>query len=287
MGVVYEVERTRDHRRLATKVLSGKSDKVAMARFVREAQILARLDHPNLISIVDVDVTGAGLLYLVMELFAGHTLLRHQEHFGDARWCLSALRQIAEGLAAVHASGVVHRDLKPSNVLVALGKDGLPRVKLADFGISTLAGDRAPFEAQRTDRHSVPDDVETVELSRTPSGRVDVTRTGVVLGTPSYMGPELARATKTTRAASDIFSLGVMAYEILTCERAFPAPPIFLVAQGEPLPRPLGLRTVRGLAPEISVLFERCLTEDPDLRPTARNIADTLSDAGIGLPNNS
>jgi GAF domain-containing protein len=284
MGVVYEVERTRDYRRLAVKILSGKSDKVAMARFLREAQILAKLDNPYLISIVDIDVTEFGLLYLVMELFTGQTLLRHQSHFGNVRWGLSALRQIAEGLAAVHARGVVHRDLKPSNVLVALGNDGMPRVKLADFGISTLVGDRASFEQPRVDASSVEDDAETLELQRSPSGRMEFTKTGVLLGTPTYMAPELARPSRISHAASDIFALGVIAFEILTCNRAFAAPPIFLVAQGEPLVRPSGLRKVAGLSPKLAVLFESCMAEQPEARPTARHIADTLSGAGIGLP---
>ncbi|HMY18864.1 MAG TPA: protein kinase, partial [Polyangium sp.] len=138
MGVVYDVERIRDGRHFAMKVLTSRRDKVAMTRMVREAQILARMDHPNLASIADVDVTPDGLLYLVMELCEGEPLQRHKARFRNVPWALSVLRQMAQGLAAVHAQGVIHRDLKPGNVMVSEKPDGSPAVKLVDFGISTL-----------------------------------------------------------------------------------------------------------------------------------------------------
>lgn len=115
MGAVYEVERTTDQKRLAAKVLSGDGDRTSLVRFAREAQLLAKLSHPNLIRIVDVDVSISGTLYLVMELVRGTTLRHQRPRYGDAPWALLILRQVAVALAAVHERGIVHRDLKPAN----------------------------------------------------------------------------------------------------------------------------------------------------------------------------
>ncbi len=273
MGVVYEVERTFDGRHAAIKLLSGATDKLAVARFIREANILARLDHPNLVSILDVDVTPQGQIYLVMELFAGQTLERHKSRAGDVRWVLSALGQIAEGLSAVHASGVVHRDLKPSNVLVALSPEGMPEVKLADFGISTLAGDEA---GKGVEDPETSDEEKTMVWSKSPARSMDVTKTGMLVGTPTYMAPELGKRSRTVRSSSDLFSLGIIAYELLAKERPFVMPPVFLAAQGRLLECPDGLRKVEGLSPGLAALFERCLQQDPEGRPTAREVADVI-----------
>ena len=139
--MVYEVERTTDCRRLAAKVLSAQPDRTAIGRFVREAQILARLDHPNLIAISDIDVTSGGVLFIVMELVSGSSLGQHGPSLarptGDGS--SNVLRQVATALAGAARPGVVHRDLKPENVLLTrCPEDVLPVVKLADFGISIL-----------------------------------------------------------------------------------------------------------------------------------------------------
>jgi len=299
MGVVYEVERLRDGRRLAAKVLTARSDKLAMTRFVREAQILARLDHPNLASIADVDVTPDGMLYLVMELCEGKPLHKCKERFKDARFCLSVLRQMADGLDAVHAQGVIHRDLKPANVMVAEGPSGEPRVKLVDFGISTLTAlqeertpsihdsDRAPQSTRRPPQDSdrapqstrrPPQDSDRAPQStrRPQPSQGEVTRTGILVGTPTYMAPELSGGSRHWKAHSDVFALGVIAYEILTGKRPFNVPPIFLGMQGQALPRPGALRQVKSLDPAVVAVLERALSADPEARPTAREIADTI-----------
>ena len=111
MGAVYEVERTTDGRRLAAKVLrSAVVDRSALVRFAREAQIMARLSHPSLVAISDVDVTTQGVLYLVMELVNGSSLWQLRERFTDVAWNRAVLAQVADALAALHACGVVHRD---------------------------------------------------------------------------------------------------------------------------------------------------------------------------------
>jgi serine/threonine protein kinase len=139
MGVVLEVERIADGRRLAAKFVSQRADQQSLLRFVREAQILARLSHPNLIAIFDVDMTAGGVLFMVMELVVGSPLDALRKRYGQLPWALCVLHQIADALAAIHAAGIVHRDLKPANVLVAGGdKQPLPVIKLADFGVSLL-----------------------------------------------------------------------------------------------------------------------------------------------------
>lgn len=113
MGVVHEVERISDGRHLAAKFVPQLSDKKSLLRFMREAQILARLRHPNLIGITDVDMTAGGILFMIMDLVVGGSLKSARRRFGEVRWALCVLRQIAEALAAIHAAGIVHRDLKP------------------------------------------------------------------------------------------------------------------------------------------------------------------------------
>ncbi len=116
MGVVYEVERVQDGRRFAAKVLSGRARRRDLARFAREAQVLARLKHPNLVAIADVDVTDSRLAYIIMELVVGTTLADKVKRYGELGFVLPILRQLADALATVHAEGVIHRDLKPANI---------------------------------------------------------------------------------------------------------------------------------------------------------------------------
>ena len=109
MGVVHEVERVADGRHLAAKFVTQLSDKKSLLRFMREAQILARLRHPNLIGIADVDMTAGGILFMVMDLVVGSSLKLTRRRFGEVRWALCVLRQIAEALSAIHEAGIVHR----------------------------------------------------------------------------------------------------------------------------------------------------------------------------------
>ncbi len=325
MGTVYQVERVSDGRRLALKLLSnaGVTD---MARFAREAQIVARLDHPNIVSIVDVDVAVSGFLYIVMEYVEGRSLDDHKARYGDPGWAIPVLRQIAEGLAAIHRHGVVHRDLKPANVLVSPAVDGsTPLVKIADFGISRLGaldGESIPvppYSVQpplsgstevptfteslpKTARLKAPPPPHSgVELhhtrppsssgswggpsnSRPPSSgsssQHNLTETGVLMGTPRYMAPELVGEAKLARPPSDLFSFGVIAYELLTQSVPFREPAAVLRMNNEQIPPPAPL-VVRGaqLDPELAMLIEQCLAEEPGGRPTAARITEALAKA--------
>jgi hypothetical protein len=129
MGAVHEVERIADEKHFALKVLSGARSGPVLARFAREAQVLAHFDHPNLVGIVDVSIDPVGIFFVVMELVEGKSLADEREKRGDARWARAVLQQIAAGLAELHRHGIVHRDLKPGNILLANGAaGGAPRV---------------------------------------------------------------------------------------------------------------------------------------------------------------
>jgi GAF domain-containing protein/predicted Ser/Thr protein kinase len=269
MGVVYEVERTTDGKHLAAKVLNHSPDREDLGRFVREAHILASLSHPNLISIYDVDVTDAGVLYIVMEFVAGTTLREIENHVGDVPFVLGVLQQVAKALEALHASSVVHRDLKPENILVVLcGDNKVPIVKLADFGISIM-NTETPVSLRPTawDRTISADSVPSrPTLERGPM----LTQTGVLVGTPVYMGPELGYGSKNAQSSSDIFSFGVIAFELLTGQRPYTFPPVLGGLILDDVAERLG--QCADLTVKLANLFARCVAVAPEKRPLAGDI---------------
>ncbi len=317
MGTVYQVERITDGRQLAAKVLrSAAVDRTALGRFAREAQIMARLSHPSLVAISDVDVTTQGVLYLIMELISGSSLWQRRERYGDIAWNRVLLAQIADALAALHTCGVVHRDLKPENVLVMDGEGGQPLVKLADFGISLLLEEnrpssaaaapsdaqlasllpsaergreqmdptlQAPPAAASTDGQSHPFSLHPAgsdlpaESRRPPSSNERaLTQTGVIMGTPVYMAPELIQGSRHAQPAADVFSLGVLAFEMFTGRPPFIQPPILMRSLGAELVVPPLLRNRPGLDPEVVTLIESCLATNPESRPSAQQLASAL-----------
>ena len=339
MGIVYEVERTTDHQHLAAKVLRTSPDRPAAGRFVREARILARLNHPNLISISDIDITGTGVLFIVMELVIGLSLGQLGHMFGPSnqRWALHILRQLAAALSVLHAAGIVHRDLKPDNLLVVQPEAGeLPTVKLADFGISILLDDPPATQVlvsalQRSEAAAgqdglvtgrpAPTDVAagtgvnaaTLDMTagalleaastvpghlggdpRTPDERFkaqassstdsqgygELTQVGTIVGTPRYMAPELAYGSKHAQPPADIFSFGIMAFEILTGQLPFERPAILsrmLREEVKPTPSQLS-----HLGAPLAEMLARCLSMAPEQRPTAQEIFTLL--AAIDFP---
>ncbi|MGZ3429643.1 MAG: serine/threonine-protein kinase, partial [Polyangia bacterium] len=256
MGQVYEAERLADGRRLALKMLTGVANHEALARFAREAQIAAELDHPGVVAALDVGVTRSGTLFVVMELVAGSSLAASRARYGDAAWALPILRQIAAALSAMHARGIIHRDLKPSNVLV----DG-DSVKVADFGLATVS------------RSSSWDDGGAVA-----STDAALTRTGAVMGTPLYMAPELADGARDVGPSSDIFSFGVVAYELLANRLPHAAPPVLerLSGRSAPAATPLG-QARPDLSSELSALVDGCVALSQEQRPSADAVAAALN----------
>lgn len=269
MGAVYEVERTTDGKHLAAKVLNHSPNREELARFVREAQILASLSHPNLIAIHDVDVSDGGVLFIVMEFVAGTNLREIEGRRGDVPWILCILRQIARALAALHAAAIVHRDLKPENILVVSSADAEPIVKLADFGISIMKDDP---------RRTLELDVlaETISLANAAKAAHSswLTQTGMLVGTPLYMGPELGSGSKNAEPSSDIFSFGVIAFELLTGDRPFSFPPVFGGQISADVLESLG--KCGGLSNECASLLVRCLATAPDERPGAGDVVRML-----------
>ncbi len=278
-GRVYRVERVADGRPFALKVLSAEGEPTAFVRFAREAHALAQIVHPNIVRVVDVDVSDSGMLFLVMDLVEGPTLRKAHARFGDVAWALAVLRQIADGLAAVHAAGLVHRDLKPANVVLASDDlDAAPDIRIIDFGIAGLIGERA----SSVDSPSDPDVVTLVDAaaSKPLDARESLTATGVVLGTPHYLAPELLQGARHALPAVDLFSLGVMAHELLTGKRPFGESPACAAMAGSLGLVPPSLRdTVPAsvLSTEICALLDRCLSASPEARPTAAEIATAIA----------
>jgi serine/threonine-protein kinase len=273
-GRVYEVERASDGQRLALKVVTAATDPMMLARAAREAQLASEVRHANVVSIVDVDVSTEGYLFLVMELVDGRSLREERPRFGQAAWALPVLAQIAQGLAAIHARGIVHRDLKPANVLLA-GPEGdtAAVVKIADFGIANVAPEDTPAPAAP----SLGEDAPTaVDRRVPPTTDPTITATGDLLGTPHYMAPEIVPlGVKAAQPPADVFAFGVIAFEMLAGRRPYENMPTFLGLALAPAP-PSFATLVASLPAATAALLDRCLAREPGERPTAAELAEAL-----------
>jgi eukaryotic-like serine/threonine-protein kinase len=243
MGEVYRARDTKLNRDVALKVLptAMASDAERMARFEREAQVMASLNHPNIASIYGLEESG-GVRALVMELVEGPTLAdRLQRGALPLEDALPVARQIAEALEAAHEKGITHRDLKPANVKVT--PDGM--VKVLDFGLAKAADDSA-----------APGDP-----SSSPTLTEAATQAGLIMGTAAYMAPEQARGHAVDRRA-DIWSFGAVLFEMLTGQRAFAGDTtsdvLASVLKSDPDWKALPAST----PPAIVRLLRRCLTKD-------------------------
>jgi hypothetical protein len=198
MGTVYLAEHVKMGRKSALKVMNPgmNTDPDAIARFNREASNASRLSHPNICGIYDFGETSEGLIYLAMEFIEGSSLTSLIEKGGSlpAPRAASIVHQTADALQVAHDAGIVHRDLKPDNIMVAKGRDGSDQVKVVDFGIAKASSS----DAQK------------------------VTKTGLVVGTPEYMSPEQLAGDKLD-GRSDIYSLGLVAFNCLTGTLPFPS----------------------------------------------------------------
>ena len=198
MGTVYLAEHVKMGRKSALKVMNPgmNTDPDAIARFNREASNASRLSHPNICAIYDFGETPDGLIYLAMEFIEGKALSDLIEADGlltPAR-AASIVHQTADALQVAHDAGIVHRDLKPDNIMVTKSRDGSDLVKVVDFGIAKASSS----DAQK------------------------VTKTGLVVGTPEYMSPEQLAGDKLD-GRSDIYSLGLVAFNCLTGKLPFPS----------------------------------------------------------------
>ncbi|MEO8700987.1 MAG: serine/threonine-protein kinase [Kofleriaceae bacterium] len=242
MGAVYRARHLRVGREVAIKVLHSElgSDPVMVERFEREAGIAARLDHKNLVSIIDVGETIAKQKLMVLELVRGDSLATIIERgpLAPAR-VVELTLQLLDGLEHAHAAGLVHRDLKPENIIIE--DDGTP--KIIDFGIARLCGDSS----------------------------ARLTQEGIVLGTPQYMAPEHSRG-DAIDPRSDLFALGVIVYEMLAGRIPFDGRGVEVAIANRSQDPPALARRAPGVvvAPELEA-FVRTLM--------ARRLADRFASA--------
>jgi serine/threonine-protein kinase len=248
MGEIYKAQDTRLNRFVAMKVLStaNAGDVERRRRFVQEAQAASALNHPNIITIHDV-VSTDGLEFMVMEFVSGVTLDDLVPKHGlNVQKSLDIAVQIADALQTAHAAGIVHRDLKPANVMVT--SSGL--VKILDFGIAKLTGPSP----------NVPNTDETLPIDS------PMTVEGAILGTVCYMSPEQAQA-KTVDPRSDIFSFGLVLYEMLTGQKAFAGDSALSTLSSilRDEAKPIG-EIAQGVPPELEQIVRRAMRKDPNQR---------------------
>src|SRR5256885_2626355 len=252
MGVVYSARDLKLNRRVAIKLLPPDlafRDEIR-TRFLREAQTAARLSHPHIVPIHAVGDEG-GLVYFVMGFVDGESVGARLRRRGrlPSEEVRRIMKETADALGLAHAMGIIHRDVKPDNIILE-GTRG--RVMVTDFGIAKALSDAGTL-----------------------------TGTGVAIGTPSYMSPEQAAGERELDARSDLYSLGVVAYESLVGELPFHAPTvpgILMKHIAEPAPDILERRS--DTPEDLAATIQRCLAKDPEHRwPTAdalRRVLETL-----------
>jgi eukaryotic-like serine/threonine-protein kinase len=261
MGIVYAAHHLVLDQRVALKLLLVDSlrGEETVERFVREAQAAARLRSEHVVRVTDAGATDRGLPFLVMEYLQGHDLAGLVERDGPLPSADVAdyLLQVLSALAQAHTAGIVHRDLKPANLFLALREDGSNIIKVLDFGVSKQKSERTRWK----------------ELT----GKA-------VLGTPAYMSPEQLRSSKNVDASADIWSLGVVMYELLSGKLPFDgeSPGEMFAAILEKAPLPLRVHCP-GLAQAWEEVVMRCLRRVPQERfADVGELARALARLGSG-----
>ncbi|HEY1587199.1 MAG TPA: protein kinase, partial [Polyangia bacterium] len=244
MGQVYEAQHVNINKRFALKLLRPEivSNGEAVARFRQEAWSASSIGHENIIEIEDFATLPSGAVYLAMEFLDGQALADRMRQepaltFGEA---LDIMLQVSSGLAAAHDKGIVHRDMKPENIFLAQ-KYGRPLVKILDFGIAKVSG---------------------------AEGNRSLTRTGTIFGTPHYMSPEQALG-KTLDHRADVYSVGVIMYELFTGKVPFEAESFMGILTKhittQPMP-PRQLAPERQIPVEIEAVILRALAKEAEDR---------------------
>lgn len=256
MGIVYRARDRRLKRTVAIKVLPPELAFRAeiRTRFLREAETAAQLSHPNIVPIYSVDERD-GIVYFVMALVEGENLAARLHEHGalDPAEARRIMLEVARALAYAHERGVVHRDIKPDNILLQ-SADG--RVMVTDFGIARAVSEGADAR---------------------------LTATGMAIGTPAYMSPEQSTGDRQIDGRSDLYSLGVVGYQMLTGDPPFEAPstPALLVKHLSERPDPIMARR-RGVPEDLERAVMLLLEKDPDLRfPSAAALAAALETGNV------
>lgn len=236
MGVVYEAEQKNPHRSVALKIIKAGMDTAQIiARFEQERQALAILDHPNIARVLDAGATESGRPYFVMELVRGVPISAYCDaHRLPIEERLELFEQVCLAVQHAHTKGIIHRDIKPSNVLVGL-QDGKPVVKVIDFGVAKATMSKLTEKTLFTEHRQL-------------------------IGTPEYMSPEQAEGSPDIDTRTDVYSLGVLLYELLTGSTPFDSRGLRSAAFGE---------------------IQRIILETDPPRPSARLLQTPETAAGI------
>jgi eukaryotic-like serine/threonine-protein kinase len=258
MGAVYKATHVMLDKTVVVKLIKPElvTSAEVVRRFQREARAASNLNHPNIVQVFDLGQTDDGTLYIAMEFIDGPSLKDVIKRTGSlpvAR-IQSILGQVCSALALAHGHNIIHRDLKPHNVMLAKGPGGQEVAKLLDFGIAKTFED----------------------------GGTQLTQTGFAIGTPQYMAPEQA-AGKEVTPQSDLYSVGVMLYEMLVGEVPFDAPTTaaILIKQLTEAPQPPSRRKPEaGVSAVLEAITMRCLDKEPERRfPSAEAFAQALKNA--------
>jgi serine/threonine protein kinase len=252
MGTVYRATHLLIDRVVAVKVLSQRfvGDETAQQRFRREARASGRMQHPNAVTVNDIGATEDGWLYIVMELLEGQTLrdLLAREAPLDPARAVSFMLQVSAAVGAAHDAGLIHRDLKPANIFVEQRPNLAAVAKVLDFGVAKFA----------VEEHD--DDYKTL------------TQVGAIIGTPRYMSPEQCTAAAPLTPASDVYSLGIILYEMLTGAVPFSADTPLAVALKQVSEPPRPPREIVAATPEeLEGFVLHALAKDPRARPADAN----------------
>jgi serine/threonine protein kinase len=257
-GSVYRARHVDLAHDVAVKVLltAAGSSPGALARFQREGIAACRVKHPNAVAVTDFGVTVGGAAFLVMELLEGHSLQDEMQRVGRfaAPRCAEILTPLCAALAEAHAAGIVHRDIKPANVFLQRGPHG-ETVKVLDFGIAKMADEDAR------------------------AGNLTVE--GGILGTPAYMAPERFRG-EVLDGAADVYSVGVMLYQMLAGRLPLSAPDsdLMAIAMMHLHNQPPSLREADPeISPEIDRIVLSMLRKDPRQRPAIASLAPSFARA--------
>jgi serine/threonine-protein kinase len=236
-GVVYKAKQITVDRVVAIKVLGAhvSSDPAWVKRFHNEARAAARLDHPNTVRLIDFGETKEGLFFIAMEFLQGRALSDEITKRGNLapQRALKILSQVCQSLSEAHTQGIIHRDIKPDNIFLIDTKGGGDFVKVLDFSVAKMEG-----------------------------GDAQQTRAGTVFGTPQYMSPEQARGAKLS-PQSDLYSCGIVAYEMLTgkppFEGALPMEVLMMHLRNKPAP-------LVGFPEAVSKVVMKALEKTPERR---------------------